>query len=517
MKKNKIDKESFRLFFKKELQVIFGKNKSNWWILFVMFLVTILSISFSKSSLKYLENKMNDPFINWVNVQNREDAPISKLISELSDPEKSKILAKRYEFNNVEENIYRNLNFISKNNKITPFDGRTIKSTSPILERILSPENLLWGRNILMNPKGLGLIVTKDMLSRLDYIEPPLFIHIAYPYDTTKTNLVRDLKLKTSYDYFGSPIPVIAIVNQLPGMMSFLCSEHFVQQKDNQENTFDLTKTEYLNSIEFAIEDKSFSKEKLSAFLKTLTIEPFQIDESIESNSYKDYSLIKVTFESISTRKLGIISESLNKKFNSFKLYRVYSYNMTNQKIEIPTDYLSIDFNRLDSIQSFAKWANTECGVKIDMTQIDAKKNFSIISRLGNLLSIVIVAISIAFIVIFLINLFRSHFEKVKKNIGTFKAFGMSNNWLIKVYMSVMTVMIISALFTALLVSLFFQYITSLIGTLNEGAPIFDVLSNVTIYSLIATITFALGAIYYTVNKLLKCTPGDLIYERDKS
>ena len=517
MENNKLNSESFKLFFKKELKVIQGKSKANWWILFVMFLVTILSISYSKSSLTYLEKKMNDPFINWVNVQNRSDAPISKLINELGNQSQYANLSKRFGFQNVEQNIYRNINFITPKNKITPFEGRTIKLSSPILNRILGAENLIEGRSLLTSDKSIGLIVTKDMLTRMGYIDTPLFINLAYPFDSKNQTKVNELNLLTSYDYFGAPIPVIAVVKQLPGMMSFLCTEYFVQQKDNQENTFDLLKPEYANSLVFAVTDSNM-KNKVDSTLRTLTNKSFTIDERLETNSFIEYSLLSIGFgenDSISTKEIGQLAKAIGQTFVDSKLLRVFSYNTSGQAISISTDYLSIDFHRLDSIQSFAKWANEECGVKIDMTQIDAKNNFSIISRLGNSLSIAIVIISIAFIVIFLINLFRSHFEKVKKNIGTFKAFGLGNKSLIRVYMSVLSYMIFTALLSALLSTIALEYVTALLGILNEGEPIINVMSDITLYSMLATIIIALLAIYYTVSKLLKSTPGDLIYERD--
>ena len=518
MAKNKLNKESFRLFFNKELKVILGKNAANWWVLFLMFFVTIVSISFSKSSLTYLASKMNDPFINWVNIQNRNDAPINRLISELSSTEKSKKISERYNIQNIEQNIYRNINFITSNNKIKPFEGRTVKPTSPILNRILNNDNLIQGRSFLTDSRSIGLIVTKDMLERMGYESTPLFIYLAYPFDLLKISLVSDLHLKTSFDYFGSPIPVIAVVKQLPGMMSFMCTEYFVQQKDNQENTFDLTKPEYLNSIEFASSNSFFTKVQLDSLLRSITNKYYRIEEVNETNSYKDYILLKVFFDqkdSISTKEIGTIVKEIEKYSEKSDVVRVYTYNTTGQKINISADYLSIDFQRLDSIQAFAKWANDETGVKVDMTLIDAKNNFNIISRLGLSLSLVIVIISIAFIIIFLINLFRGHFEKVKKNIGTFKAFGMSNESLIIVYMAVLSTMIFAALITAFLSSFFLEYVTAYFGLLNAEEPILNVLSDITLYSLLATIIIALIAIYITVNILLKSTPGDLIYERD--
>lgn len=517
MEDNKLNKESFKLFFIKERKVIRGKNRMNWWILFAMFLVTILSISFSKSSLTYLEEKMNDPFINWVNVQNRSDASLSKMIKSFDNTIQYSNLSKSYGIQNVEQNIYCNFYFITPKNKPIPFEGRTIKLSSPILNRILGTDNLIEGRSLLTSDKSIGLIVTKDMLTRMGYNETPLFIDLAFPFNKENQSTVNELYLNTSYDYFGAPIPIVAVVKQLPGMMSFLCMEYFVQQKVNQENTFDLLKPEYTNSIEFAVRNANI-KNKVDSSLRILTKKIFSIDEHLETNSYIDYTLLSISFDkndSISTKEIGLLAKAIGLAFDNSKLLRVFSYNTSSQVITIPTDYLSIDFNRLDSIQSFAKWANEECGVKIDMTQIDAKNNFGLINRLGNSLSLIIVIISIAFIVIFLINLFRNHFEKVKKNIGTFKAFGLGNGSLIRIYMAVLSYMILSALFFALIVSFIIQLITIFFGKLNEGESILNVLSNITLYSMLVTILISLFAIYFTVSKLLKSTPGDLIYERD--
>lgn len=518
MEQNKYNKDCYKLFFRKELHVILGKRKANWWILFTMFLFTILSISFSKSSLTYLDQKMNDPFINWVNVQNTSNAPINKLIQEVSNTKDDNPISKRFGFQSFEENIYRNLVFVTDNNKLVPFEGRTIQSTSSILERILDKNNLIEGRTLLANPKSLGLIITKDMLSRLGYDKTPLYVDLAFPFDLSKETLVNSLGLKVSSDYFGVPIPVIAVVKQLPGMMSFLCSEYLVQQRDNQDNTFDLTKPEYCKSLEYVSNDNSLLNDSLKALISTLTTRSFDMEETEEKESFidcKHWTIIFDQVDSIPSNEIGKISSAINSHFAKNSLKRVYTFNTTSQTITIPTDYLSINFLRLDSIKSFAQWANEECFVQIDMTQIDAKNNFNIISRLGNALSYAILAISIAFIVIFLMNLFRSHFEKIKKNIGTFKAFGMSNNWLISVYMLVLSTMILSALTLAFLLSLLIEFITAKIGILNEGAPIFDVLSDITLISISATIIISIVTIFITTKQLLQSTPGDLIYERD--
>ena len=60
----------FRLFVKREGKVVLGKNLSNLWLLTAVLTATFLAIAFSNASLDYLSYKMDDPFINWVDIKN---------------------------------------------------------------------------------------------------------------------------------------------------------------------------------------------------------------------------------------------------------------------------------------------------------------------------------------------------------------------------------------------------------------------------------------------------------------
>ena len=70
---NKFDyfgKDYFKLFVKREGKVVLGKNAANLWILSAVMTLTFLAIAFSNASLDYLSYKMDDPFINWVDIKN---------------------------------------------------------------------------------------------------------------------------------------------------------------------------------------------------------------------------------------------------------------------------------------------------------------------------------------------------------------------------------------------------------------------------------------------------------------
>ena len=59
----------FKIFLGRELSSILGKGWVNLWILFIVFVVTIGSLSVSRAGLHFLRQKMEDPFIHWVEVK----------------------------------------------------------------------------------------------------------------------------------------------------------------------------------------------------------------------------------------------------------------------------------------------------------------------------------------------------------------------------------------------------------------------------------------------------------------
>ena len=65
-----LNKDYFKLFALREGKVVLGNRKANLWLLTIVLFATFLAIAFSSGSLRYLYDKMNDPFINWVDIKN---------------------------------------------------------------------------------------------------------------------------------------------------------------------------------------------------------------------------------------------------------------------------------------------------------------------------------------------------------------------------------------------------------------------------------------------------------------
>ena len=73
MKDNRIFEDYFKLFVCREGKIVLGRKFSNLWLLTGVLTLTFLAIAFSNASLGYLSFKMNDPFINWLNIENNSD------------------------------------------------------------------------------------------------------------------------------------------------------------------------------------------------------------------------------------------------------------------------------------------------------------------------------------------------------------------------------------------------------------------------------------------------------------
>jgi len=63
-----IHKDFKKIFYKNEGVELNGKKRFNFWILFSILTITFIAIGFAAGSLKYLKKKMDDPYINWFNV-----------------------------------------------------------------------------------------------------------------------------------------------------------------------------------------------------------------------------------------------------------------------------------------------------------------------------------------------------------------------------------------------------------------------------------------------------------------
>ena len=221
--------DAIKLFLDKEGKGLRGKRGFNFWVLVFIFLLAIISIGFGSASIKYLQYKMDDPFINWVDIivhQKISDRnlkmPLEKFLSDST-------LRENIQFESPEANYLLNIDFRhQEKEKNIQLQGRSIDSHSSILPKILDKSNVVKRRALSLSDQELGLIVTQSTLNDLGYTGIPAFIYLSLSYDEESCQRIGlSVGVNGSYPV---AFPVVAVVRQLPGMNSFLFTKRFLQQ-----------------------------------------------------------------------------------------------------------------------------------------------------------------------------------------------------------------------------------------------------------------------------------------------
>jgi len=496
-----------KLFITKEFSSVVGKGWQNFWILFLVFLLTIFALEFSRSGLKYLSYKMSDPFINWIEV--KEQGDFQRFMEDINDKKAD------FSISTVEDNNYILQYVFNSDYKKIRVEGRTIAHDSKLLDKILDSDNAVAVRQHEISQNDYGWIVTKDLMTRLGYEDEthyPLFINYTYPGDTANLNRFG---VKNHDDYFVIPIPIIAVVNQLPDLLDFITPKYFMQQDKSGSKPFNVSMhADYYNDLILAVENAYDDIEQ--QIRQKLDNSGLQYDDVWEKSDY-ELSLRNVTKYRI------IIRDSLVQKLNDVaekicsdpNIYRIYDYDFDNG-YQLRANYISFMFTDLAKVPDFAQWSKEEHGIRIDMTQIEAKENFNIFNILVWSLCIAISIIAIAFIAIFLYFLIDSHFRRISKNLGTIMAFGLSNTAIIKIYLIVFLGLILASLTAVLAILGLGEYLCNLLQWTHEGGlPYFSIKDGFVLAIVGALPMIATGVTFIFLNIKLKATPGDLIFERN--
>ena len=506
----------FKLFVRREGKVVWGRNWTNLWLLTGVLALTFLAISFSNASLNYLSFKMNDPFINWVDIQNDYgEGDIDGLITGLSNPDNMN----KYHFVNHQIDYSNHYMFYDTNDHTQYFACRFFDSfkANPLIEAILDEDNVVDGMAVpasVLEDKLIGVIITEDAIKKLGYEKDiPAFISLSrycVGADKLKFDLIKD---------FGHlPVPILAVVRRLPMNMDIVATRFFYQQQRNDMTyPFNLNHEEYATELNWYI-PQSVDRGEFEAFVHQQTDRNCEVSEGYMpfNLTFKPGSIISaLSFgEPFSVEEADRINRAVMEKYKGEDVCRLHNYLFSDYELPLGS-YLAVRFRDLDQIREFESFAKSEYKVRIEMSQINAKENFNSVSVMANILSWSIIVFSIICIMLFVVNLFQSYFQKVKRNMGTFKAFGISNATLISVYVLIMIVTILISILISLAFTYLVELLLPLLGILKDGEFNYLALwSFKTFYSVLIIIICSVSTVWFVMKNLLRATPGDLIYDR---
>lgn len=494
------------IFIKNEFCAIRGKNWWNFWILFTVFLLSIGAISYSRSGLRFLKAKMEDPFINWINISNEPE--LDKFFDELMGGQFSEqtTITEHFNIHAGEKNNFL-VEFVKGNRRII---GRTLDYNSSLWNKILNEANVKYNikRTSSITDRDFGWVITADFLHNLGYTADhiPLFISLEY---------------STATSSHFAPIPIIAVVDRLPDDIDFVTTNYFYQQLRDLSYPFYVGDSlKYFSPLQFVTEmdiaDAKQTQALLSDILAGIDLE--WENPTIYEAAYQEATLLSaiVYDTTITMADLDSLCHTIEQAHP--EIYRYYDY-LFGTGYRMKPDYVSVMFNSLEKVKEFQQWSKNNFNIRIDMAQIEAKENFNRFNNLATLLCWAIVVIAVLFVLIFLSSLINCHFQKISKNLGTIMAFGLDKKDIMFIYLIVSIGLISISLMTSALLLyaiqsllLFFNIGYELSGTILPYFNMTDfwVLSFIGGILLLSAVTTL-----WIMNRKLHFTPGDLIYERN--
>ncbi|MFT4737382.1 MAG: hypothetical protein ACJAZM_002037 [Cyclobacteriaceae bacterium] len=487
------------LFRKGEKVEIYGRGNFNFKVLIVILTFTFCAIGGANLALKDLETKMSDPFVNLLSV----DIPSSMVrqVEELKQTLSQDSLKAKYNYASITNYVEFPVAF-SGPGRSKWVKGRSIELNNPILERLLDQDNLIMGEGF-RNESELGLIISQRLLDELGYDEMPTHINMRF------NN--RDV-----------PIPIRALVRELPELNYFVASPFFFYQRTQQGGSaFDIIRNNKLSLFYKGDEEDSRQFQKrLEAFFKghvvykVWDVEVLKRRNSESHTEGAEFSLEFFGYRPEKSSDYDQLVADLAIAFENEPFVRYYDYDFNNfpSSFRIEPDKIAINFVSLDYVRSFQNYLYDAMQIEVDIAKVRDKENFAFVKFLTETISALLIIFSIVSICFYLYNLLKNHLQKIKPNLGTFLAFGLDTKILFSLYRELLLSFIVKAIGLSLAISFGILLVFSLMtDTFDNYFALFD-------WKLLATVVILVGAFYmifkWTIEAILRKTPGDLIYDR---
>jgi ABC-type antimicrobial peptide transport system permease subunit len=312
------------------------------------------------------------------------------------------------------------------------------------------------------------------------------------------------------------PIPVAAVVEQLPDYLNGIVNEKLLISMKGGFNDNPLDISSHNTELCFFINAEVNSEE----MLKTI------------QNKFPDKQIKDLVNESHAQGKRFVLYtdypvedfETIKALLKNHEVIRVYNFSDKPLPPAIESDrpdFITIPFNSLDSVSAFQKYLEeNHNNVRIDMNTVEAKNNFNTFDKISNLLGLLLTVFGSVLMISITLNTILNHIEKNKTNLGTLKAFGMSNLSVTIVYTGIAAFLIFSItaigfVFNKITGSIISNYVAKL-GNMNISQEynlyVLEFNTTLLLIFVLFPILTVFGFIYH---KLYNKTPGDLIYDRD--
>lgn len=514
-----IKSEFDRLFFLNESRSLSGEKNRVILALVVILFFTLIALGFAAGSIAKLQKKMDNPFTNWVDLGVTSQF-ISERAREIEERYTDDEIRSQLKLMDVRGWVKFNLEFYHQdfNPSENPIDtlafsawGRSLDDNDPLLSKIFESDNVQiqaegfedYGELV----SGCNIIITSDLAERLGY--------------RNGGEKIDQLFIRNGKSVI--PLTVSAIIDELPKFCTFACSPQLYNILVGKQDSRSVPCDRFIQNpgassvYKFLIPAESTANYKAEAreFFSVRNAPNVRDSEEL-INGKQQFQLLELSFalgDSIELGDANRFIESLKAKGMPIGHLSTIECGVDGCYELLPKDYyyLAFNFNRLDHIRAFQVDLEDTFEVEIDMSQVEAKENFALVSALTLIISSILLAFGVLSIILFVNNLLRSHLYKVRPHLGTLQAFGLNNRFLTRLYQRI----ILAFLFVASVIALAAGIVVELVEQVLQGNESqFNIFSYWIVVALAILFVVSLIVASRTIRKILGDTPGNLIYGR---
>jgi len=502
------------LLFRKELRLLAGSGFRNFITLFIISFLSLFAVSIAWNSHHFLELRMSDPYTNLLNIPKLDayESDWDRIQRFLFEKENMNALG----IKTVSSSYYSNLKIFNSDCKNTRvLMGQTFhpQEDAGILQRILETNNL-----DTCDFKR-GIILSESALYDLGF-------------SWSERDKIDELYLKRDFGsemYFAIPVRVIKVVRQLPNRKEFIIHPKLNDRlKDRFSSTGLYRKEKEQIGFELLTPDQSSETDQLIQKIQALP----QVEKVVLLNEKYNNRLHRIAV-SLKQRadfedRFRLFSDMILDKHETQNIIFIPQPNefyWSRDSIRSRASSLNfvVNFDRLGEIRQFADTMKSLFDYPVDLTSVETKENFKLTSLTTKLLVFCLVVFALVSILVFISSMFKSHLRHISRNIGTIIAFGYRPRELQSIYLYISAFMTITVLALSLVILVLTKPIVGPAlhafiyqGAAGKGELLFEPMNMWTLITCLVVFTGALLVTWTACRKILKKTPGDLIYQRIK-
>ena len=486
-----------------EFKSVIGKGGGKIVFLVIILFISMIAMGIANGSLNYLSEKMNDPFVKFVDVYHKYEAKegfenFSLFLAQEYREENPNQISEVFETHTSSKRFFTH-KYDATDGTAGVHDGFVLKSDNPFYKKL--KQDGFFSTQNKFHDESWGIIITEDFAKERKLKDNQAYINIWIMGHTLPVAInarVKSLRDNKSF----------ILTDKLFGLL-YSKKEKIPEIISDSVQIYENWFIPSVNEVPQDLKELGFKKVNTNSKSSISYVEGILINRPIKNR------IIDSDFDAI------IMKYNAQKAYDYDRLsFGLESKENREERLGTPEMYTML-FNNQDDVLKFNEWYKNRCGFSIEESKIEAKRNFGFFNHLSTLLSWALIAFSIVSIVFFVINLLLSHINKNKRNLGTLKAFGLPNKNIVSLYSSITFVLVFSSCIISYLLSSIFgqailktyiylakidssNYITKVVFENN------DFVTTIISFVIIPTIIILVRIIKY----LHKITPGDLIYGR---